>query len=400
VPASKGVLFPSLINYGRDLLQWCISRLLVANGQKRQVKYCSLKYLLGLHGVSLPHSICSKTSASLFTILFVYLAKRLPTYFVDNLNSTKSRFPENDLVLVTDAILDPRLSRSISILHPDKLDWKSSRPELLRDMRFWDGWWQKTFDRLLMIRPVHELYPDSSLVQVEADTVLFPSFAKSSILKQKKISYPMYSDRMAVASLIFSSSIENSRLLEQALLEELLANQGTSDMDALGSIAKKLGESFLQLPEFPYQNSNFVNDGPNGLLELGLFDGASHGEWICGRDPKAHWGLGRRKMRTPISENLEMPEYQFENSQLTCTINSIIVPIHNLHVHSKELPFFRKGGEDDVRNLISRANSAKGSHRFFQFSAFLFCLQSKVKIWSSSFFSRRAWMRLVSRIVR
>jgi hypothetical protein len=335
-------------------------------------------------------------SGSLFTILFVYLAKRLPTYFVENLNSTKARFPQNDLVLVTDAIVDSRLSSSISILHPDKLDWKSSRPELRRDMRFWDGWWQKTFDRLLMIRPVHELYPDSSLVQVEADTVLFPSFAKSSILKQKKISYPMYSDRRAVASLIFSSSIDNSRLLEQSLIEELLANQGTSDMDALGSIAKKLGESFIQLPEFPHQSNNVVRESPNDLLELGLFDGASHGEWICGRDPKAHWGLGRRKMRTPISENLEMPEYQFENSQLTCRVNSLLVPIHNLHIHSKELSFFRKEDEDSVAALISKANSANTSRRFFNFSAFIFCFQSNVKIWTSSIFSRGAWLRLIS----
>lgn len=336
-------------------------------------------------------------SGSLFTILFVYLAKRLPTYFVENLNSTKARFPQNDLVLVTDAIVDSRLSSSISILHPDKLDWKSSRPELIRDMRFWDGWWQKTFDRLLMIRPVHALYPDVPLIQVEADTVLFPSFEKSSILKQKGIAYPLYSDRMAVASIIFSSSIENSRLLEQSLIEELLANQGTSDMDALGLIARKLGESFLQLPEFPHQNNNEVKGNPNGLLlELGLFDGLSHGEWICGRDPKAHWGLGRRKMRTPISEYLDMPEYQFENSQLTCRVNSFVVPIHNLHVHSKELSFFRKQDEAAVRFLISKANLGESSPWFFKFSAFLFCFHSKIKIWTSSIFSRAAWLRLIS----
>jgi hypothetical protein len=335
-------------------------------------------------------------SGNLFTILFVYLAKRLPTYFVDNLNSTKARFPENDLVLVTDAVVDSRLSNLISILHPDKLDWKSSRPELSRDMRFWDGWWQKTFDRLLMIRPVHELYPDVPLIQVEADTVLFPSFAKSSILNQKKVAYPLYSDRKAVASLIFSSSIENSRLLEQSLIEELLANQGTSDMYALGSIAKKLGESFIQLPEFPHQSNNLAKDSLNDLLELGLFDGLSHGEWICGRDPKAHWGLGRRKMRTPISENLEMPEYQFENSQLTCRVNSIVLPIHNLHVHSKELPFFRKEYENAVHFLITKANSGNSSPWFFKFSAFLFCFHSKMKIWTSSIFSRAAWVRLIS----
>jgi hypothetical protein len=267
-------------------------------------------------------------------------------------------------------------------------------------MRFWDGWWQKTFDRLLMIRPVHELYPDVSLIQVEADTVLFPSFAKSSILEQKKIAYPLYSHRMAVASLVFTSSIENSRLLEKSLIEELLANQGTSDMDALGSIARKLGESFLQLPEFPHQNNSEVKDSPNDLLELGLFDGLSHGEWICGRDPKAHWGLGRRKMRTPISKDLDMPEYQFENSQLTCRVNSVVIPIHNLHVHSKELPFFRKEDEDTVRALISKANSIHGSTSFFEFSALLYCLQSKLKIWSSSFFSRTAWKGLISQIIR
>lgn len=346
------------------------------------------------HKLSLVHAKPSKISAKLFTILFVYFAKSLPKYFVANLNSTKERFPESSVVLVSDAKIDKSISDTILIFHPDNLDWKSNRPELARDMRFWDGWWQKTFDRLLMIRPVHELFPGYPLVQVEADTVLLPSFARSNLLGEKTLAYPLYSDHQAIASIIFSSSLENSLLFEDSLIEELLANEGTSDMDALGAMARKLGDSFLELPEFPKRDSNVDGHEASMRPVLGLFDGLSHGEWICGRDPKAHWGVGRRKMRTPISENQIMPQYEIRNSQLTCTFGSLEIPIHNLHVHSKELSFFQNLNNENLKNIISKVNSHEPSVNFFQLKAFIFCLKSKMRIWSSSFFSLKAWSRL------
>jgi len=331
------------------------------------------------------------------TILFVHLGKRIPDYLACNIQRTSEMFPSLNIVLVSSSENLPRtLPPGLVVLHPDNLSWNRERKKIQRDQRFWGGWWQKTFDRLLMIRPVHQLFPLGGVLHIESDTVIFPSFPLDSLQQQAKIAYPMYSSSMAVASVIYSPSVETSKKLELEILQELEANPETSDMDALGSIVPRLGEDFSQLHEFP--NEKTTIDGMP--LSLGLFDGLSHGEWLCGRDPKANWGVGMRRRRTPNSKNQIFPLYEYSAEQMFLYFNEqgVKVPLNNLHIHSKELYFFQLDQDSRIQSTIVSVNQARDQFLyFFKFGGFLYCLWSNLKIWSSSVFSAQAWIRLRSR---
>jgi hypothetical protein len=328
----------------------------------------------------------------LLTLLFVYFGKRLPKFLVDNLTRTIKLFPSARLVLVSDAAFKQGKDLGVLLIHPDDLDWPKSRPILTKDMRFWSGWWQKTFDRLLVISPIHEIYPDGPLLQVEADTILFPGFPIDELKKQQMLAFPLYSEREGVASVVFSPTPEVSKALEIQILRTLEHNPNQTDMLILGEIAKSEVLPTFILPEFS-SDSNYAGD------ILGLFDGLSHGDWICGRDPKAHWGVGKRRLRTPKSLSLEMPKYEFINGNLFLQSDFGKIPIHNLHVHSKEGYFFEFLHSNHADKTLAKVNNLQEKRlTFFDPFGFLFCLRSNLRIWASSFFSINAWIRLIARL--
>jgi len=333
------------------------------------------------------------------TILFVHFGENLPRHLVANLIRSADIFSSRRLVLVTDAIKPANsLPSNVEVIHPETLDWPSGREKLNRDQRFWNGWWQKTFDRLLVIRPVHSLYPQESLLQVESDTILFPRFPFETLEKQSKISYPLYSTNMAVASVLFSPNIAGSERLEHELLSELSENAGTSDMLALGAIVGRLGADFQRMMEFPSENSDstFID-----FENLGLFDGLSHGDWICGRDPRAHWGVGARMQLSPNSIIRKSVEYFLDANQIYARNDGKIFPLNNLHVHSKESMFFQASLNVRVNSILQRLNQRpKSGLRYFDIAAFVYCLKSNVRIWSSSIMSKSAWKRLWRRLFK
>jgi hypothetical protein len=332
------------------------------------------------------------------TLLFSHFGKKLPRYLIANIHRTAQLFPDKTIILVTDASLQGNtLSRSAEVLHPQNLNWPHFRPTINRDQRFWNGWWQKTFDRLLLIRATHERCAQDTILQVESDTILFPSFPFSELEAAGKIAYPLFSKSKGIGSIVFSPTVTTSKMLESSLLAELQMNPETTDMDALGSIASKLGSNYVRLAEFVAEL-----DSSNTLdLRFGLFDGASHGEWLCGWDSRAHWGIGQRKRRTPNSTEKNMPHYVFEGSQIILDFQGKKVPLNNLHVHSKEMVFFDLNFSSKLEKIVRRVNNDVSMElRYFSIASMLFCLKSNLLIWSSSLLSKAAWKRLSERVVR
>ncbi len=330
----------------------------------------------------------------MFTLLFTHFGQRLPVHLIKNIDRTYSLFPKMQIVLVTDSLDDESFASPIRVISVDKLNLDPKRSKLERDERFWSGWWQKTFDRLLTIYPVHLLYPNSHILQIESDTILYPIFPFDSLLRiEDKISFPRYSTTSGIASLIHSPSVATSLLFEDAILEEVGRNPLTSDMLALGSFLENHPNDYLQLEEFPAEGRE-----PAAPRVPGLFDGASHGEWITGRDPKAHWGIGLRKQRTPITSEMKMPQYSIRQGQLFAHIRGKDLPVNNLHIHSKESFFIDLSQEDKVVSHLSKLNSSVSSLRYFSHRAFLFCAKSRLLIWITSAFSLSGWRRLVLRL--
>ena len=130
-----------------------------------------------------------------------------------------------------------------------------------------------------------------------------------------------------------------------------------------------------------------------------MFDGSSHGEWICGQDSRAHRGVGRRRQRTRNSRYLDVPKYELIDNQLYAVSTDTKFPLNNLLIHSKELYFFQLGTNPRFRKTLAQIKKEHSSHAtYLNLFGFFFCLRSNLRIWISSMTSQEAWMRILIRI--
>jgi hypothetical protein len=183
---------------------------------------------------------------------------------------------------------------------------------------------------------------------------------------------------LGIASILYLRGEKSAELLSDYTLKEATANPLTTDMHILSEISKNEKEYFQLLPTVP-GNRNVLPDAPlefirqsNKALELFncYFDGGDLGRYLFGDDPR-NWGG-----RPPIRHNPRITYYHvrslFFYIDSTRKFPSIaegefgnLLPIHALHIHSKELKLFNN---NKLTNRIKKAvrNSQKPTrNRFF-----------------------------------
>lgn len=274
-------------------------------------------------------------------------------------------------------------------------------PDLEHDRRFWGGYWQKTFDRLLTLEQAHHQFPGAKLLHIESDVILFCDFPFESYLSLDRLAWCQHRDSYDIASILYSPTRSHSEWLAFELIKLARDEPGTTDMAALNRLRKTdSGEHVLSLPRFSTDQTLFSNNDEERSADVFLFDGAQFGQWILGSDPRSHWGLGRNRLWSTEGVNpLEGYSISLDSQGVKIEVNGEQYGLANLHVHSKRLSAFL---EDDSRSLgvaLAKLGDPK-IHYYFSASAFKTSLISKTKRWSRSMWSPAAWKRMLDKLRR
>lgn len=267
-------------------------------------------------------------------IVFVHLGESIPRHLLLNLQGTINRFPEHDVYLVRDyKDQASELDKRVKVVY---LPAPVSLPSLTHDERFWDNWWAKTLHRLLVLEEAHRKISASSILHIESDVFLSKSFPFDKLQHERKLAWPNHIGKSDIASILFSPSLRHTKKLSKGLSSLVRSDPSLTDMTALYLFRVRNPEAVSSLNQDPILHSLVFDYG-------GVFDGAYFGSHIFGSDPSAKAGVAvRRKLWSGRPDFLAGAKFTVRGGFSTMQMNNgSSIALHNLHVHSKDLKFFR-----------------------------------------------------------
>ena len=327
-------------------------------------------------------------------LVYVHLGEKLPRYLEKNIFRSKSLFPDLKIVLAGQGQPAQRLAARLNVeyfeLETD-LGNPAATPEAIRrsgfDLVFWDGYWQKTFDRLLALEAVHKSLDAAALLHIESDVILMPDFPFEFVSSLNSLSWVGFSEEDDIASVVFSPNAESSAWLAEKLIQVGSANPSMNDMKALNAVRQNYPDQVALLPSLPDRSQEHA----------WAFDGLHFGDWLFGWDPGAHWGFKRRRMpTTQYSPEVSRGKFTVTDNGLVFRSDRGSCRIANLHVHSKEMRFFKADIQSELRSLVVNVAKKKTFDGFSPSAALNWTL-SRAKRWSRSIWSLESWKQLVSR---
>jgi hypothetical protein len=322
---------------------------------------------------------------------FVHFGPSIPKYLALNIQRTLFLFPSIKVAIAVDS---DRAKKQLDSFKRENLvvvmvENRSELPQLSHDQRFWSGWWQKTMDRLIVLDSLHESLGTKSMLHVESDVVLMPSFPFEWFTTLPKYAWAHHGGEADIASLVFSANLASTKHLVESLVHLISRDPTLTDMTALRRFREREEESVEVLD----QSVEFATK----LNKEGVFDGADFGNWICGKDPKSNFGISVKRL-TPFNskrESFEKLQFWLEGEQVFISTGDAEYCLNNLHVHSKELQYFRLSNrKTEIRHEIVVPRFS------LHISALFFWIVSKTRIYATSLVNPAAWRRLAKRFFK
>ena len=330
--------------------------------------------------------------------LFIHLGDKPPPYLAANLRRMTRLFPSHEVALVVNTRnakaeleeIDVQLYEVSDFLSPSDLEANAKTDRIGFDNTFWDGYWQKTFERLLLLDSWNKVFGRGRpLIHVESDVILFPNFPVKNTVSLGKCSWPAHNETADVASIVVLPNQAASSTFHRKLVETSTRFPTATDMEVLFQMRHTWPEAFTSLPSLPSKQKG-------GDV---VFDGLQFGDWIAGWDPNAHWGLRRRKFRSSRFSDA-VSGGAFHVDEIGCLWftdgEGLVGRVANLHIHSKEMEFFYYPNPTWLAQVIDELSRDK-SFWGFDSKAFFSWLRSRIYRWSSTILSRESWIKLIRR---
>lgn len=331
-------------------------------------------------------------------IVFCYLGNYPPNYVWLNIQLTKSRFPSCEVILVADNQRTLRKARRLDLL---TYEYKRLQvmPELSHDGNFRSGFWHYSLERLFAFREWHGANRQRPAVHIEADVLLLPNFPICELQKTSKLAWLKVNETHDCAAILFSPSGRQSDWLASALSREILMNPSVTDMTGLSGVSQRHRDRVTILPTWspewgsgsplsasPYE-ANFQQFG-------GVFDAATFGMWLAGRDARNSWGWKAIHKLTP--DHWVRPEiltFSMEGETLSAGYDGNNCPVFCLHIHSKERALFLRTAKNALAEYV---NLAANVHELRIFSArgFISALVDFAKVTFAELFKSSNYRKL------
>jgi hypothetical protein len=215
-----------------------------------------------------------------------------------------------------------------------------------------------------------------------------PNFPFSAIASQRKLMWFNFNTDRDIASLIWVPSQRQANWMHHELFAMFSEDSTLTDMTALRRLSLNAQEQIDYFPSSPYKSipedakpylETISKHGQEKMTDYGIFDGAAIGMWIAGEDPNNHRGILRRLRHLsdgPI--DLRARRFKMIESNLYLVDENSLIPIYNLHVHSKNKYLFTRHGTQILRFYVSLSNWKIGYPIFLPFT-FARLVYNKIK---------------------
>ena len=275
---------------------------------------------------------------SMVPLIFVETGRRPSRYLINNLSITKSRFPEQEIILILskryisyikiqgiELVAEEDLSPNVSSIEFESIakQWKRSQLDF----------WINTTKRFFILGKYMEEKKIEQLIHLESDCILLNINGIKFLFDTPNwgIKFPKQHHGLGCASIL----IVNKRESLNSFLKFVISNwhlDEITDMDLLGAFVDN-GEEASYLPS-------------GDLLELAntqVFDAVSIGHYFLGADARnQRYPFSNRGGRDLNPGSLSMREPKLKLNTSGCIVYSDSklpqLELANVHVHSKRIP--------------------------------------------------------------
>jgi hypothetical protein len=312
----------------------------------------------------------------MLTLLFVHLGTKPPQYLYGNILRTRKLFPEKKIVLLTDwhGLNKWAAENEVEIAHYAK---DPSFDQIFTfgkfDEKFRGGYWRHTIERIVAISSYHGNFPESKLLHIESDVIIMPNFPFQTIAFLGEIHWLRYGPRADIASLVYFPNGAETTKFYYHLLKQFQETPG-SDMQVLWRLRESSPKTYLTLPIIKRELATSLNQVNSDLLVerienldsifSGIFDAFGIGVWLFGFDPRNRYGFTKVHTREVIDSGdiyVDASRLNFvfneEGELYAATPESELIPIYNLHVHSKNLRLLSPFWIPEMNKLVKLNNT-------------------------------------------
>ena len=310
------------------------------------------------------------------SIAVTYLRNSLPRYAVQNLKTLKATFPNIEVFLISDLPKNLQIANQNNIrtvLVPSSSSWKEVLEQLEHPSDFRNGFWFETIYRFKAIESFLVQTELQNILHIEADILLSPSFFVAlTEFAFTEFAFTRVSKSHASGAIFYVKDLGSIQFMNQCLKENITLNPSITDMTFLSEFQSKHSAMVSILPTKPIADSIFV------------FDGATYGMYITGTDPRNNYG------KSSLFSDVRDHELKVSQSTISVTKNKLLIEsefgqreIVNLHIHSKNVSFFRGNWPKSFQKNVSKIREGQRDETKFYFEIFFlnlfYALQRRVK---------------------
>ena len=282
-------------------------------------------------------------------LVVVYLGRNVPKYVFLNLALLQHRFPEYDVVFLTDYLKNLVKAEKIgalSIRVPRSEEYEEISPsQLAYDPGYRDLFWYKTLARLFALNRYLADHPNEPILHIEADVLLMPDFPLDTVRQiTHSLSFPLSTVNQGAASTLFIKDRSALQNLISFAIERIEIDPGETDMTILAKYRIAYPERILVMPSAPNQSEAFIDHSfTNQISALsenidffgGLFDANTWGQYLTGEDERNSRGV-RQIFHFQSHHAINTQAFIFDfDSNLRVKLASEGYTLFSLHVHSK-----------------------------------------------------------------
>lgn len=327
-------------------------------------------------------------------IALVQLGNRPKAYFWENLDHIRKFYDAERIYVISDLqeVITKAQKRGFKghlYKTPASLEELFSKHAFSKKFR--NGFWQLSALRLFALLDFCLYSEDESVLHIESDVLLMPNFPFVEISRQNNLMWFNFNHNRDIASLIWIPSQKQASWMRHELFEIFSENPKMTDMSALRSLSVKANDKICYFPSRPSSSSMRDSEINTDIIEKqtlmitnqnGIFDGAAIGMWLTGEDPNNHRGMLRRlRYLSDGPIDLRGRKFKIIKKNLYLIEKDSLLPIHNLHIHSKNRYLFSGIGIHILRILVSLSNKRISLPIFMPLSFFFLGLNKLKNIW-------------------